>query len=307
MRHFKILFILLLLVVFTPKVYAFTFDMTTNIENDSVNVGEIKEIEVALKDIQGAIDGIVVCSLNISFDNNILLDSRVRTLNNWTMTSGKTYLFDTGTPVSSEEKMFVIPVKVNETGSVKITNIECSDGETSAYVNDKVVSFVVNTNDTDTDSNNDNDDNNGNNNGNGSNNDVNNNDNNANGNTEETNSCDLMGIKIGEGFLSEFDPAITEYYIKVSDFESLKVIPTLESSKSSCNVERNIEGNGGSVVLTVNCGNNNSKVYTIYVEEVASDDVPKEKDNNMLTPIFIGIICVLVLINIVRIIKNMKK
>ena len=289
MKKFSSLFIMLF-VLFIPRVYAFTYEMDTGFTNKEVTKGSVLEIKVGLKNIQGTSDGIGSCTLNIEFGNNILLDSKIRSLGSWTMTIGNIYLFDTGNITIDDSDLFVIPVKVNGNGSVRIFDIECSDGNTLSSIDDKVISFtVINVN----------------NNGNSStNNNTNSNNpnNNTNNNTEQKSSnCDLTNIELSEGTI-EFNPDVTEYYLEVVNFENLLIEPVLADNKATFSIEKTDDKE---IIISVVAEDGTNKVYTLFVKDNIPSDIEEENNNNYV-PIFIGIICVLILINIIRLIRNRK-
>lgn len=285
MKKFNYAFVLLLLILYIPRVYAFTFEMNTSISSTSVKKGTTTEIRVSLNNIQGTSDGIAACYLNIDFDDNIILNSEVRTLGSWSMEHEKIYLFDTGKAITNTGDMFVIPVKVNGEGSVKLSNIVCSDGNTNAKLDNKNINFTIVPSSS-------------NNNVGGGNQQQGNN----NQTVKKDSNCDLSNIELSEGTI-EFDSAITEYSIEISSIDDLVVTPILSSDKATYDIIKN----NNNVVITVRAEDGSDKVYTIYVEEVNDKvDVEVEKKSNY-TPIFIVIIVVLVLINVIRIVINMKK
>ena len=284
------LYLLMLFTLFIPRVYAsFTYDINVEVETTSLKKGSLAELKVVLNNIKGDNKGIVTCSMNISFDNNILLDSKIRSLNSWTVTTGNFYIFDTRDIVFDNSEMFIVPVKVNGNGSVKLFNIMCSDGVTEESTSDKEIKFsIVSEDDNNTDNNliNDNVD-------------------------TKVSNANLSNIILSEGTI-DFDPNVTEYSVEISDFSKLEITPILESDKAQSVIDKNILMDNNNIVITVTAENGDTKVYTIYVEEKASIDDNKEdnnisKDKNIYTPIFIGIICVLVIINIIRIVKSKKK
>lgn len=297
MKKINYVIILFISILLMPKVYAsFTYDIVMEVNDTEVEKGSLKEIKVSLDNISGENQGIGVCVMNISFDNNITLDSQIRTLNSWTMTTGERYLFDTGNVATAKTAMFVIPVKVNGSGAVKLYGIHCSDGVDEIKTADKEINFTILDN---TQHNNQENENNSN-----QNNSDNNNNNNETEEIVEDSNANLSNIILSEGTI-DFDPNITEYSIEISDFNKLEITPVLESTKAQSVIDRNILEDSNSIVITVSAENGDTKVYTIYVKEISNNEVPKNK--NTYVPIFIGIICVLVIINIVRIIKNRKK
>jgi hypothetical protein len=293
MKIIRKIVLLLLFVLFVPKVYAFTYEMDMNVDKTSVSKDSVKEITVSLKNIKDTSDGIMACSLDLKLSDGMVIEPDVRTLNNWSMTKQNIYLFDTGTPILNESKMFIIPVKVSKDGMVELTNIKCSDGVSNSYIENQSVKFTILKESTNV------------------NNKVDNN-NNENGKNEtgsndpgETN-CNLSNIELSEGVI-EFDSEITEYSVKVKDFDTFEVNPILESANAEFIIDKNLgTNNKHSVVITVNSQSGDTKVYTIYVEEIVEEQFVPKKNNNYV-PIFIVIICLLVLINVLRIVKNKNK
>lgn len=296
--------VFLILALVSSKVYAFTYEFGTNVDSKSVSVGAETEIKVSLKNIQGTSDGIASCSLGIQLDDNIVLNPKVRTLGSWTMTVGDIYLFDTGDPVTDNSEFFVIPVKVNGSGAVSLVNIVCSDGNTNDNIDNQTINFTI--------SNSANNSNNSNNNSsNNSQDNINNNGNNGTTNNEQEtgtttpptkdSNCDLLNIELSEGTI-EFDAAVTEYSIEVHSYKDLIVTPILASSKSTFVVDRT----DGKIVITVKAEDGLSKIYTIFVSEKKDVETNNNETDANYTPIFIVILCVLVLINVFRIIKKNK-
>ena len=286
MKKFRYIFVISLFILFIPRVYAFSYDINT-IPDISVEKGTALEVNVSIDNIKDTTDGVSVCSMNILFDKNIVLESSIRTLGNWSMTTGSMYLFDTGSPILTNSNIFTIPVVVNGEGSIQLNNILCSDGIEEVEVSNKKINFYILDE---------------------VNNDNQNNSNNTtgdNGDELETSNCNLSDIELSEGTI-EFDPNVTEYEVEVADFDQFRVTPKLEDSTSSYVIDRNITDDGGNVVITVNGDNGDFKTYVIYVSvsDTITEDPPKE--NNYI-PIFIGIIVLLVLINVIRIVKNVKK
>lgn len=302
-KKFKYLFFGILLILFIPKVYAFTYDINMTTKNTSVKKGSVSEIKVSLDNIKGDNKGIVVCEMKISFNGDIALDSKVRTLNSWTMTAGKKYLFETGDFVFDNSDMFVIPVKVNGNGSVKIFDIACSDAVVEAKADDNEMEFTVLSENNNTTGNNGASNNNG---------TTGNKENNNKVEETKSSNANLSNITLNEGII-EFDPNVTEYEIEVKDFSKLEVTPVAESDKAQIMVDKNILENSNSIVLTVTAENGDTKVYTIRVKEVSStvnsnnDNTTNDSKDNKYIPIFIVIICILVIINIIRIVLRKKK
>ena len=297
MKKIKYIFIIIIFTLFIPRVYALSFDINTDVEV-SVKEGTKKDLVVSIDNIIDTTEGIYVCTMNILFDKNIELYSPIRTLGSWTMTTGSIYLFDTGSPVFNDTDMFVIPVKVNGEGTIRLNNIVCTDSFVETEINNKVINFYikedVNNNQGNNSSSNKTD------------NSSNKKPNNSNNQESEKSNCNLSNIEFSEGFI-EFDPNVLEYEVEINNFDSFNVVPKLEDSKSSYVIDKNVTENGGNVKITVNGSDGSYKTYTIYTKIVNKNSQEQKNENNNYIPIFIGIIVLLVLINLIRIIKNIIK
>lgn len=300
MKKVNYLFIILGFCLFIPKVYAFTYDFNTSVNNTSVKSGTATEIKVSLNNVQGTSMGIAICSVDISLDDSIVLNSDIRTLNSWTMTRGDFYLFDTGNSVFNSSDMFVIPVKVNGNGSVKLRSIECSDGETIESIGDKSINFTVYSDTGNNQNNNLNNNSNQNNNGQGN----SSNNNNSNNNVVKDSNCDLVSVSINGKEVADFDSSVTEYMVKIDRFDELVVEPLLASDKASFTINKSDDNSRVSINTLAEDGS--SKTYTILIEQNEEID-DKQNNKNYYTLIFIIVICVLVVLNVFRIIKNKKK
>ena len=290
MKYLKKVFILVLFISFGPKVSALSYDINT-LGDISVDKGSKIEINVSIDNIKDTTDGISVCSMKILFDKNILLESSIRTLGSWTMTRGDMYLFDTGTPVLSNSNMFTIPVVVNGEGTIQLSDILCSDGVEEVDVSNKKINFHIKEKENASNENS-----------------VNNQNNNKpdDNNVEKASNCNLSNIELSEGNI-EFDPNVTEYEIEITDFDNLEVTPKLEDNSSSYVIDKNHAENGGNIVIIVTGSDGGSKVYTIYTNIKGSNNIIEEPKKKNYIPMFIGIITVLLLVNVIRIIKNSKK
>ena len=291
MNKIKLMFFGLLFMLFAPSVYALSYDMDMSVNNTSVKVGSTKEIKVLLKNIQGTSDGIFVCTLNVLSSDNITI-GKVRSLNDWTLTIGDMYLFDTGNPVLKDTGMFVIPVKVNGEGYVEIKNIMCSDSVEEVGIDNKKINFTIKKETESAGNNKPNTDN--------------------KPTTEEvkdekSSNCNIASLELSGGTI-DFDPNITEYSISVDDFDKLKINLTLESNLATYIINRNNYGDKKNVVITVSAEDNSQKKYTIFVEEKTTNIlVEKKPENKNYTIIFIVIIGILLLLNIYRLVRKKNK
>lgn len=298
MKKIKYILILCLFTFFVPKVYALSYDIKMNSET-LVKVGTKKDINISIFNVKDTTDGISVCTMNISFDKNIELESTPRTLGSWSMTTGSVYLFDTGSPVTDNSDMFKIPVVVNGVGSVQLKNIVCSDGVDEVEIDGKTITFSIEKEEV----NQDNSDNKPN---------VKPSDKPSNNNQEDNNedeeiisNCNLANIELSEGII-EFDPNITEYEVEISNFDNFKVYPTLEDENAATYIiDKNVTDDGGNIVITVSDADGENKIYTIHTI-VEKEKVEEPVKNNNYVPIFIGIIVLLLLVNVIRIVKSSK-
>ena len=291
MNKIKLMFFGLLFMLFAPSVYALSYDMDMSVNNTSVKVGSTKEIKVLLKNIQGTSDGIFVCTLNVLSSDNITI-GKVRSLNDWTLTIGDMYLFDTGNPVLKDTGMFVIPVKVNGEGYVEIKNIMCSDSVEEVGIDNKKINFTIKK---ETESAGDNKPN------------TDNKPTTEEVKEEKSSNCNIASLELSDGTI-DFDPNITEYSISVDDFDKLKINLTLESNLATYIINRNNYGDKKNVVITVSAEDNSQKKYTIFVEEKTTNiPVEKKPENKNYTIIFIVIIGILLLLNIYRLVRKKNK
>lgn len=272
MRKFNLIFTLLVFTFMMPKVYAFTYELETVVPSVEVGEGSETEIKVSLKNISGTDLGIASCSLRMEFDETVVLNPKVRSLGNWTLTKGELYLFDTGDVAIDKSEMFIIPLKVNGNGSVRISDIECSDGETIAKSENVSVNFKINKD--------------------------------ADKETEiKSSNCDLAGITLNSGSI-DFDPDVTSYELEVADFESLQVEALLADNRATYEI---MKTDNKEIIINVLAVDGSSKKYLISVKETNENKTTNKGSNNKYVPIFIGIIAVLILINIFRIVKNRSK
>ena len=302
MKRIKYICMLLLCFVFIPKVYAFTYDIETYVENTLVESGSVEEIQVVLKDVQGVSGGFGACSMNIEFDGEVSLNGEVRASDGWDISFENNYSFDTSESFIINSKIFDMKVKIDNVGTIKFTNITCSDGKTNESISDKVLNFNILENV-----------------------DISNMIEEDERNKEDikneldTSSTNISSIEFSEGAI-DFDPEITEYTITVRDFDNLQVSVELESKSSSYTMGKTVVEDDKIIIISVTASDDTNKTYTIYVNE--SDSLGEEdsdaslngEDNdgslgekNNFVLIFIVIICILVLINVFRIVRKLKK
>jgi len=296
MNKFKIFFGILLFSLFIPSVNALKYDIGTSLVNTSSSDKNLYDIKISLKGINDTDYGVAACSMNISLSEEIKLNGTIRTLGNWSMTVGDVYLFDTVNPVLNNTEFLIIPVKVNSNGTVTLSNVSCSDGDSDVFIENKVIDLKY-TSVNNAQGDNNNNQNNNQNGNNGSN--TNKDDEDKDDNVVLDSNCDLSNIILSQGTI-DFDSNVTEYEVDIDDINKLDIDVELASDKASYEIIRK----DNSIVIEVTAEDGSKKIYTIYVS--SNEEEKNDKNNQIYVPIFIGIICILVLINIFRIVRNMK-
>lgn len=293
MNKIRLFFSLLLFTLFVPSVNALKYDISTSLVNASSSDKNLYDIKISLKSISDTDYGVAACSMDISFSEGIKLNGTIRTLGSWSMTVGDAYLFDSANPSLSNTEFIIIPVKVNSNGSITLSNISCSDGDNDVFIENKVIDLKY----TSVGNTQGNNNNNNSNNNNGSNTNTDNDNNNQ--DVVLDSNCDLSNIILSQGII-EFDSNITEYEINIDDINKLDIDVELASDMASYEIIKK----DNNIVIEVTAEDGSQKIYTIYVS--SNEEEKDDKNNQIYVPIFIGIICVLVLINIFRIVRNMK-
>ena len=306
MKINKLIYGLILFAMFLPRVYAFTFDFDISHGNTVVNKGTVDEINVTLKNIQGLSDSLCVCYLYISLDGGVALNGSVKSGAGWEMMSSDVYLFNTTESFINGAKMFSIPIKVNDAGSLKISNIKCSDGENESSISDRFINYSIKENNNNSEKPN---------NSNDSKPTVDNPsvDNKPNNDNKEDEVIELDGtvtdIVLSEGSIN-FASDVYEYNVEVSDFTQLNV--TVEYTGSVSYTIDKLNENGNKFIV-ISIGEDGAKSYRINVNELTDNSTvfepleEKNDDNNNVTLIFMIIIGILVLLNIFRVARKFRK
>ena len=126
-----------LFTLFVPSVNALKY----NVDVKTTNNKNLYELKVSLINISDTEYGIGSCFMNVSLSGNISLNGNIRSLGDWSMMSGDSYVFDTGSPVIKNTEFAIIPVKVNTSGIVTLSGFYCSDGETDVFIEDKIINL----------------------------------------------------------------------------------------------------------------------------------------------------------------------
>ena len=265
--------------LFIPSVNALKYDVDVKVTNKK----NLYELKLTLINISDTDYGVGSCFMNISLSGNNSINGNVRTLNGWSMLSGTGYVFDTGSPALKNTDFAIIPIKVNSNGVVTLSNFYCSDGKEDVFVENKIINLKFDSSLENQGNNDDADD------------------------VILDSNCDLSNIILNKGNI-EFDSNVTDYEIEVDNINSLVVDVVLSSDSAKYDVKKNKDN----VVINVTAEDGSEKTYIIYVKNSEKDvnnvnNVNNVNKNQIYVPIFIGIMCVLVLINIVRVVNNMRK
>lgn len=139
----------------------------------------------------------------------------------------------------------------------------------------------------------------------------NNNNNGSSGNqksetTEKDSDNYIKSLSI-EGYLLDFDPEVTEYDLSIGEDDSLFFDLTLSSDKANYTIEGNTElVDGSSILINVIAEDDSSRTYTINIHKNEKSKISSSQ-NKYVRYVFIGIIAFLVLVNIIRLIKSLKR
>lgn len=301
MKKIRYLFLLVLFTLFLPSVDALSYDISTSLSKIDNNRYDIR---LSFDDVSDTDYGIGACIFNVSVSDGIKLNGEMRTVGSWNIDGTNMFLVESAKPALTKTEFLIIPVKVDNSGKVTISNIKCSDDMEEVQINDKTVDIVYKVDNSNNFNNNVGNNNIGGNTPNKNNSNSNNGVNTPNNNSDTTDNnekddvlvkdsnCDLKDIILSEGEI-DFESSIVEYEVSVNSIERLQVTPVLASEKSEFVIDREAD----KVVIKVTAEDGTVKNYTIYLEET----LVKKENNNKYIPIFIGITCLLVLINIIRV------
>lgn len=303
-----VILILILCFSFMENVFADNFSVSADGGNSSVSKGTEVKVLLNLK------SDVSISDCMFKFENDNTLEYiGVSSLNNWeiggegangTLLSNKS--LNASAP-SNGQNIAELKYKINGNGKLTIKTLECisiEDEEVYSY-KDLIVNFSIKES-------NNNSSTAGSNNSTGS----NNNDNKI----DEVGDVTIAPATLKDIILSEgeidFNPLVSEYEIKVKDFSSLTVSLDFDNGSSSYTIDKVDNGDEKSVVIVLTDLNDETTTYKIKVTEENTDEViqpsddevvePEKKKGNYV-PVFIGIICLLVLINVFRIVKSIKK
>lgn len=126
-------------------IYALSFKMEPSFNSMIVSDGDTVKVDVYLNDILDTASGISACALKITADDGIKINDEIKTYGNWQgMRGSKGYSFDTTDVVLTNTKIFTISVTVNQSGSVKLTDIVCTDiDDVQNNADNKVITFAI--------------------------------------------------------------------------------------------------------------------------------------------------------------------
>ena len=295
MRYIKYLFIISLFIFLMPNVYASSIEVTAKANNTNVSTGQEVIINVNLK----ADEIIAECLFNFETDNGINYISS-NALDGWSLINGEKGTLLSNNNVSSNmlmtgKNILELKYKVNNAGKVVIKTIECVSMKENVYDSEEdiVINFSIKENDVTLKppSSNENDD--------------------FPGTEGEVNKTGkLKNIILSEGNI-DFREDVYEYNVIVKDFKRLEVSLDMDGIVTYT-MNKEIVDNNNRVVIAVLGDNGDTTNYIINVTEINDAEeeqigsLDEEKKTNFV-PMFLGIIGLLVLLNIYRIIKKIKK
>jgi hypothetical protein len=266
------------MMVFVPKVYALDYDLKFRVDNTLVTEGSVKDIKVAFGKISETVSSSATCSFEVKFDNGISLNREISGANGWNVSKDEEkYIFTTSDSFLSNAEMAIISVKINSTGNVYLSNIECADGFVKSKADDKKLRFNLISDEGEPII------------------------------EIDTSAANLSEIVLSEGTIN-FKPEVTEYTVTVSDFEKLNVSATASDVRSVIKIDKSADVDKNTFMIEVTAHDGTQKNYVINVIEdknLGNSDGDEKKFN--FTLLFIIILVLLVVLNVVRIILKRKK
>jgi hypothetical protein len=272
--------------LFTPCVYASDITVSAKANNNLVEVGSEIIITLNLKS-----DEIIAeCLFDVKSDDSIKYIS-MKELNNWSSMNGDNGILLSNSNISTNTlsnglNILELKYKVNNSGRVVIKTMECVSVNENVYdYKDINVDFSIKQ---------------------------------VTPPKEEDNSIGVEPNKNGkivDVILSEgkidFDSNVYEYNITVSNYDNLEADVKIEGNIVSYSIQKEETDNEKKIIISAENGNGKKTEYIINVleEENTLEEEPEKpvKEKFNFVPIFIGIICLLVVVNIVRIVLNKKK
>ena len=115
--------------------YEFILNGDTNLTRNSNSI-----IYVGLKNINIS-NGLNVCECKLEYDANNLVINSIVGENGWTVTNGEKIIFDNSNNVKSDSNIGRINITLKNDTILKVTNINCTDGENEYPVEDYILNF----------------------------------------------------------------------------------------------------------------------------------------------------------------------
>ena len=138
----KIFLILTILIIGIKNVNASSYTLDLETTNLNVEKNSKIDISIVLKDINDIANGLNVCEASITNTNGIKVDS-ITGLNSWNITLGDKLLLDSNVGITSNTTIATINATINDTGTITLSNIKCSDGENEYTTANKTLSITV--------------------------------------------------------------------------------------------------------------------------------------------------------------------
>lgn len=140
------------------NVKASSYTMTFNTSTKTLQKNSNVDIYVLLSNINGISNGLNVCEFELGYDEEKVTINSIIGENNWNVTQGEKIIVDSSNPITTNSNVVKINVKVMDSNTLTIKNINCTDGDAEYSTVSSTVSFIVeqNTNNMDSNVNSDN-------------------------------------------------------------------------------------------------------------------------------------------------------
>lgn len=132
--------ILCLILLITVKVNAASFGMSLSSSTTKVKVGEEVNISININNVVGIPNGLNVCQAKLT-SSGVTIKKVVG--NDWNVTNGNMLILDSAESVTSSKTIATINAVVNSAGSVSLSNIMCTDGDTEYNTSNRSISFSI--------------------------------------------------------------------------------------------------------------------------------------------------------------------
>lgn len=121
------------------KVFAANYEMVL-VGDGIVKTNENSDIYVRLKNINIS-EGLNVCEGKLEYDSTKLTVNSISGENGWNITNGDKIIFDNSNSIKSDSNISKINISLKDDTTLKITNINCTDGENEYPADDYILNL----------------------------------------------------------------------------------------------------------------------------------------------------------------------